>query len=260
MNYVPQWYADRIVAQGDQDVQEALEFIKNRNAYAAVQALSGTSSVHGMYMMGVAQYMLHNDALATSWFERAARCSLGIAEYAYGMALKLGHGIPVNQAGSIGYLQSASIKGVVEATYELSCSLRNGLGIEKNTKNAMDHLMNAANRDLPAAQRDLAICYLYGNGIIRDPPMAVTYFNRAADQDDVDAINFLGYCYYNGIGVRKDRDRARGFFTRAAARGHPSAILNVSKSVSGGIKSFEEDAAHHGVVVIDQNKGCCSIQ
>ncbi|KAJ3375532.1 hypothetical protein GGF31_004651 [Allomyces arbusculus] len=160
-------------------------------------------------------------AESTAQFQRAAELGSPLGAFLYGMALRSGWGVPVDEDTSFLHLSRAAdlamrhavnsaspmalaARELTMAIYELGQSFRHGWGTPKSQRTALFYFQIAANLGDPDAQIDLATYHLAGDGVRRDKVLAARYFRMAANQGvDLPSNAWIWKDKYDGCGITK---------------------------------------------------------
>ncbi|KNE66400.1 hypothetical protein AMAG_19575 [Allomyces macrogynus ATCC 38327] len=160
-------------------------------------------------------------AESTAQFQRAAELGSPLGAFLYGMALRSGWGVPVDEDTSFIHLSRAAdlamrhavnsatpmalaARELTMAIYELGQSFRHGWGTPKSQRTALFYFQIAANLGDPDAQIDLATYHLAGDGVRPDKVLAARYFRMAANQGvDLPSNAWIWKDKYDGCGITK---------------------------------------------------------
>ncbi|KNE65302.1 hypothetical protein AMAG_10945 [Allomyces macrogynus ATCC 38327] len=184
---------------------------------------------------------------STAQFQRAAELGSPLGAFLYGMALRSGWGVPVDEPTSFTHLSRAAdlamrhavnsaspmalaARELTMAIYELGQSFRHGWGTPKSQRTALFYFQIAANLGDPDAQIDLATYHLAGDGVRRDKVLAARYFRMAANQGvELPSNAWIWKDKYDGCGISKGGEwRAPG--TGVSTIDRPVAVASTSAS------------------------------
>lgn len=103
-------------------------------------------------------------------------------------------------------LMQAALDGDLEATYQLGCRFLAGShGVSVNAAQAIKWLQKAADEGHSDAQTNLGSCYMHGRGVPLSVDKAVKMYRKASAKKNVNGMYNLGVCYRNGLGVKARR-------------------------------------------------------
>lgn len=160
-----------------------------------------------------------NRAAAAEMFERAARTGHAAANYNLGLLFLKGDGKPENPIRAAQHIAYAAEKGIAAAQYDLATLYQSGVGVPHDAVETSRWLRAAADQGMPAAQYEYAVLLLRGLGLRADEPKAVDYLTGAAEKNVAGAQNRLAYVYHEGIGVDKSDVEAAKWRIIAKANG-----------------------------------------
>ncbi|KAK3255977.1 hypothetical protein CYMTET_34866 [Cymbomonas tetramitiformis] len=125
-------------------------------------------------------------------------------------------------------LMQAALDGDLEATYQLGCRFLTGShGVSVNAAQAIKWLQKAADEGHSDAQTNLGSCYMHGRGVPPSADKAVKMYRKASAKKNINGMYNLGVCYRNGLGVKEDCDVAIQWFYKSAVAGHSAAQNNL---------------------------------
>jgi TPR repeat protein len=151
------------------------------------------------------------------------------AQYALGMKLWLGRGLPRDVNAAIVWLTRSTAQDYALAESALGVVYEDGDGVHQDASKAAFYYARAAQGGEALGQYRLGLLYLNGKGgLAQDDAAAARWFRAAAEQGMADAENNLGYLYAMGRGVSKDIGVAIGWYEKAAQAGNADAKLNLS--------------------------------
>jgi TPR repeat protein len=135
-----------------------------------------------------------------------------------------GHGVPLDLAEGVRWIQAAAEQGLDIAQLVLGSRYYSGEGVPQNYGEAARWWRLSGEQGLAGAQVLLGFAYRSGAGVEQNDSEAVRWFQRAAEQGDAVAQYMLGIAHADGAeGVPRDYVLAFMWFTLAAAQGHPEA-------------------------------------
>jgi uncharacterized protein len=180
-----------------------------------------------------------NNALAMSWYERAAASGYAIAMLDLGFAYFNGTSLGIVEPDIIKsamWLQRCADVGntICESTLgQLHVS-----GDEKirNIEAGLALLQRASAKEDPTANSALGVMYLHGRNYPQDFDRAYALFKKAIDRNPQaeDALFNLGLMYDEGYGRPKDIKKAVTYYSYASLNGKPEANNNLGMLYRNG--------------------------
>ncbi len=150
--------------------------------------------------------------------------------------------------------KTAADAGNPQALTNLGTMLRLGQGVPKDEAAAIAFYRKAAAKGWASAQAQLGFAYEMGEGVPQDWKQAYQWCNQSARQFDKLGLFCLGRMYQFGVGVAQDRDRAIRIYDRAEDAGDGMSKFFASwlrvKQNCVGMRS-EEERKHHADVCQD---------
>lgn len=132
-------------------------------------------------------------------------------------------------------LKAAANAGDSHAQYALGIAYKLGRGVATDTGQSLLWMRRAATGGLPAAARTLGIAYEEGNGIDKDTAEAAKWYTRAALGGDLQGMHNLAYFFTQGVGgMSRDGTQAEHWFRMAAERGLVASQINLAILCSQG--------------------------
>ena len=150
------------------------------------------------------------------------------AQYALGMKLWLGRGLPRDVNAAIVWLTRSAAQDYALAESALGVVYEDGDGVHQDAGKAAFYYARAAQGGEALGQYRLGLAYLDGKGLPQDDAAAARWFRAAAEQGMAEAENNLGYLYAMGRGVPRDIDVAISWYEKAAQAGNADAKLNLA--------------------------------
>ncbi|MEZ4694661.1 MAG: tetratricopeptide repeat protein, partial [Aliarcobacter sp.] len=165
-----------------------------------------------------------NQALAFSWYLKAARQGVVVAQNNLATMYYLGQGTKKDKNKAFyWYKKSAEAN---DAAGQLNLGLMYLTGdevVKKNVDLALSWLEKSALNGNKVAQLKFADIYREGNLVNIDYLKALKYYAMAAKQKSTKAMFYIGFFYFEGLGVRKDTAKAKIWMKRAETLGHERA-------------------------------------
>lgn len=137
-----------------------------------------------------------------------------LAQVLYGLSLRHGWGIPIDEGTAFQYLRLA---GQNSAMLHHVVDHQQPSGTAGKTKRP-----GVARDELTLATYELGNCFRNGWGCERDPVAAFNYYKTAAQMGDLDAMTETAWCYMNGFGTpnkKKDKFQAVQYYRMAHKKG-----------------------------------------
>jgi TPR repeat protein len=187
-----------------------------KSGFAAAQHNVAVMYDHGQ---GVAA----NDALAVSWYERAANGGHAPSQHSLGLLYSRGQDVGKSMPKALAWFRKAATQGHSESQFVLGVLFDFGKGVKKNDIEAVKWYRLAAEQGDPRAQYNLALMYDFGQGGLDNPRQAVRWYRRAAQLGNPKAQYMLGVAYLQGDGVSRDNIASYAWMTLAAGAGHVRA-------------------------------------
>eukprot|EP00854_Cymbomonas_tetramitiformis_P016248 gene16248-19283_t len=147
-------------------------------------------------------------------------------------------------------LMQAALDGDLEATYQLGCRFLTGShGVSVNAAQAIKWLQKAADEGHSDAQTNLGSCYMHGRGVPPSADKAVKMYRKASAKKNINGMYNLGedcdvaiqwfYKYVSnlplvlyekgsGLTIVQDLETAVMWYGRAAKQGHPYGMFNLA--------------------------------
>lgn len=187
------------------------------------EAHAAASKAETYYKLAQSFQAAHNLPDAAKWYKQAGDLGHVASQYAYGMCLLLGEGIPRDEVEAVRHLRHAAKQHHRAAQNVLGECYLHGVGVKPHARRAFRMFYYASKGEVPQALYNLGYCYLTGAGIDQDTELAMRYLQVAAAANSVAAEYQLGECYADGLGVEQDDIIAIQWYTRAATHGHSGA-------------------------------------
>jgi TPR repeat protein len=186
----------------------------------------------GMYHSGD-RFVQKDDAIARTWFRRAAEQGLPQAEAALGEMYYNGWGGRKDGVAAREWFLKAAEQGDVNAQVNLGtiCLYDN----PKDYTEARKWFLKAAEKGDVNAQVNLAAIYYKALGVPADYSEARNWYLKAAEHGNAVAQGMLGVIYSQGQGVPRDEAEAHKWLLKAAAQGVTPAEFVVGCMYAGGI-------------------------
>lgn len=171
------------------DYQSALESWLPIAELGKPEAQLGIATIYDLYFEHTVPSMEweSKDALAYSWYLKAAEQGNTEAEWVVATMLDAGSGVEANARQAAFWYRRAAEKGDAEAQYGLGMLYFEGRGVEKDFVQSFQWMRLAAEGDNALAQFQVAGSYECGEGVERDVSLAREWYQRAAAQGDVAA-------------------------------------------------------------------------
>jgi S1-C subfamily serine protease len=135
-----------------------------------------------------------------------------------GQILAGGVGVIKNEAVAASWYRKAADKGDADGQNMLGRVYENGQGVPQDFAEALKWYRLAADRNNSAGQNNLGNLYALGRGVPVDLPEAARLFRLAADQGNAVAQANLGYAYLYGRGVSPSVEAGYFWLNLASAR------------------------------------------
>jgi TPR repeat protein/CHAT domain-containing protein len=174
------------------------------------------------------------------WLRDAAAGDLG-AQVNLGRLYALGHGVAKDEAVAISWFRRAADGGSAVAHHNLGVMYETGS--HRDLAAAAKHYRVAAEAGRTEAQTALGKLYQHGRGVARDLEEAAKWFEEAAEDDDPEAQFLLGVFYANGWGVERDNIEMLYWTRRSARQGYPKALFHVGLAYDQG-RGVDRNYAH----------------
>ena len=215
--------------------------------------------------------MPRNDAIANTWFKRAALGGSIDARVSLAYAVEWGLGVPQEPtdaynmlaplaprsgeaaflAGEIKYNREepdkkpdyeravhwyriAANAGVGMAWYRLGECYEYGVGVRRDGRLERAAYRRALLAGVAKAATELGYIYEHGTGVNADSAMALRYYRIAAAAGEDVALHNLGVVYRDGRGVARDYTRARRYFADASDLGNGDAQNDLGVAYTTG--------------------------
>ena len=182
---------------------------------------------------------------AVKWLKLSADQGNADAQNLYGLFLKDGEGVAMNQRLAIQYIEQAAKQGHAEAQYNLGCALQNGTGCVANTQQAIYWFTQAVQQGNADAEYNLGVFYMNGIGVAQDMSRAISLFRSASKKGKSDASYNLGVIYGQPMGVPLDLHESKKWFQIAAQQGDEDAAEKI-REVDQLISSNSSSTANGG--------------
>ncbi|MBI4382402.1 MAG: sel1 repeat family protein, partial [Nitrospinae bacterium] len=174
----------------DQGHSEAMSFLKN----AEKKRLETASLPRGDLAAGKAAFERSDFAAALRNFKPLAEQGNAEAQFRVGVLYHLYHkemGTPQDDALAVTWYRKAAEQGHVGAQNNLGDMYLGGRGVPQDNTQGVALIRKAAEQGYAAAQRHLGTLYEGGSIIPRDLEQAKTWYRKAAEQGDFLAAEFL---------------------------------------------------------------------
>ncbi len=195
------------------------------------------TSLGFMYQNG--QAVEKDDAIAFSWYERAATQEQPYALFNLGVLYANGNGVvEENHFKAFEYFERSAKVGVDLGQYETALRFERGLGCVQDFKQAAYWYEEAAKRGHAEAFNNLGVLYKEGLGVPQNYQRAFVCFSRASEKDLITAHYNLGQLYDTGLGVEQNNEKALELCRKAAYGGHEKAKNIIRKLQENGTIVF----------------------
>lgn len=184
-----------------------------------------------MYLNG--KGMPQDNAMATHWFEKAAKQGYIPALNNLGDSYYYGHGILQDYKIAVVLFKRAAKQGYAPAQTNLGDMYYLGRGVEQNYMKALELYEKAALQGYVEAYNGLGDVYYLGKGV-RDYAKAFHWHRKAAKLNYIPSQKRLGNMYNNGHGITKDSVQAFQWYERAALQEDPQAQYNLGCMYDAG--------------------------
>jgi len=142
---------------------------------------------------------------------------------------------PASSADPVQALQAAANAGDSHAQYALGVAYKLGRGVPVDTEQSLLWMRRAAQGGLAAAARTLGIAYEEGASVDKDAAEAAKWYTRAALGGDLQGMHNLAYFFTQGLGgMKSDGIQAEHWFRMAAERGLVASQINLAILCSQG--------------------------
>lgn len=237
---------------------------------------------------GIEQYQSGLDALAMQTWLPLAEQGHGESQHNMGVLLSKGDkGIPVNNALALSWYERAAANGYDQSMLDLGFAYFNGtsLGIVKpdliksvmwlqkcadvsnticestlgqlqvsgdekirNVEAGLAMLLRAAGKEDPQANSALGLMYLHGTNYVQDFDRAYTLFKKTIDRNPQaeDALFNLGVMYEEGYGRPRDIKKAVTYYSYASLNGKAEANNNLGMLYRNGHTEKEKQSDNVG--------------
>lgn len=138
------------------------------------------------------------------------------SQFALGVMLYDGKGIPSDYEQAARWYREAALHGHANAQFNLAYMYREGQGVQQDDHEALRWNTLAAEQGHARAQHNVAVMYEEGQSVPRDFVEAQRWYRLAAKQGLASAQNKLGLLYGKGLGVPQDSVQAHMWFIIAA--------------------------------------------
>lgn len=199
---------------------------------------------------------MHDDREAVQWYHLAAEQNYPEAQYHLAEIYSLGRGLSKKD-----FMQAEYWYGrAAELGHGLSAWALAAHYLDRHPKQALHWLQLAAEQGVKEAQRSLAHCYSVGKGVTKNQGMAMQWYTAAAKRGDPIALwqigrhfaeqqdfvkardcyrkageyglaaaqSALGLLYADGLGVEKNYRLAAACFNKAAEQEDAEALHNLA--------------------------------
>lgn len=200
-----------------------------------------------------------DDAIAASWYRKAADQEYAIAQYNLGVMYYYGRGVTQDRVAAFSWYRKAADQGYVSAQIKVGNMYRRGSGVEENHVEAMRWYRLAA--DNGSSDGKKLVGDMYRSTPTKDRSArdwkyveAMRWYRKAADQGNSDAEIAIGEMYLFGIGgVAKDYAMALSWAQKAADKGNLDAQTLIANVASSRRKAAAAEAERDGQVRISFN-------
>ena len=242
--------AQNMPVSARKDYNRALEFNPNNPV-----VLLELGRLHG-----AGQGTVKDEALALSFFERAAGLGYDRANFHLGRAYLYGQGVEKNIEAArtallsaaqqdhlfsmmllassyrkqhvtdpqpdlaLAWYDKAHAAGAPAALLSMGFMYANGEVGDQDPAKAASLYQQALNEGFTPAAVHLAYAYLIGSGVEESPDTALELYNQAAAEGITDSFVGLGHLYEYGLGVQKDLAQAQSWYEQGAAAGDEDAM------------------------------------
>ncbi|XOV83491.1 MAG: tetratricopeptide repeat protein [bacterium] len=209
---------------------------------------------------GAGQGTVKDEALALSFFERAADLGYDRANFHLGRAYLYGQGVAKNVEAArtalltaaqqdhlfammllassyriahvtdpqpdlaLAWYEKAHAAGAPAALLSMGFMYANGEVGEPDPSRAAALYQQALDAGFTPAAVHLAYAYLTGSGVEENPETALKLYNLAAAEGITDSFVGLGHLYEYGLGVKQDLAQAQSWYEQGAAAGDEDAM------------------------------------
>jgi hypothetical protein len=163
---------------------------------------------------------------AMEYIKKAAEAGYAPAAFTYGILLKQGYGIELDDIdGAMYWYRIAADGGDTDAMIELALCHQRYTG---DVEAALEMLNKAADAGSAKAMGMLSYHYEYGLGVTQDDNKAFELAKLSAEAGDDEGEKMLGICYLEGKGVEQNIDTAEEWFVKAVNNGNDVAMWNLA--------------------------------
>ncbi|SDR32711.1 tetratricopeptide repeat protein [Pseudovibrio sp. Tun.PSC04-5.I4] len=173
-------------------------------------------------------------ALATSWYELAAKDGDLQAALRLGLLYLAGNGSDAEKQKAADQLERAATANIPEALYNLALLHQEGKVRPNDPKIIKSLLERAAETDDADAMLELGIYLKEGPEEVRDILRAAFWMGRSARRGVVPAQIYYATLLFKGEGVVPNEREAADWFERAAAKGNPIAMNRLARIYANG--------------------------
>jgi localization factor PodJL len=145
------------------------------------------------------------------------------ASYEIAIRLAEGRNVPQDLAQAATWFDRAARSGLAVAQFRLGSMYEKGLGMKQDLQEARRLYLAAADRGNAQAMHNLAVLYAEEPGTKPDFALASQWFRQAARFGLVDSQYNLALLYARGIGVERDLTQSYRWFALAAKAGDKDA-------------------------------------
>jgi TPR repeat protein len=242
--------AQNMPVSARKDYNRALEFNPNNPV-----VLLELGRLHG-----AGQGTIKDEAVALSFFERAASLGYDRANFHLGRAYLYGHGVEKNIEAArtalltaaqqdhlfsmmllassyrmqhvtdpqpelaLAWYEKAHAAGAPAAVLSMGFMYANGEIGEQDPAKAASLYQQSLDEGFTPAAVHLAYAYLTGSGVAESPDTALKLYNQAAAEGIADSFVGLGHLYEYGLGVQKDLAQAQTWYEKGATAGDEDAM------------------------------------
>ena len=179
-----------------------------------------------------------NNALALSWYRKAAKQGDAMAMKMVGGCYRGGYGVAKDPDAAEAWFQKAFARfsedaktGDLEAAWQVALAHFAGRGTVADEAAGYGMVEEAANAGLDKAQNYLGNAYSSGGFYSKDAEAALSWWTKAADQGLKEAQASIGDYYYNASRF----EQAAQWFKQAAEQGEQVSQLNLGTMFYKGL-------------------------
>ncbi len=171
------------------------------------------------FAAGAAAYEAGDFDTALAEWQPLAEQGMPGAQLALGILYENGRGVLKDDALAASWYLKAAQSGHPVAQFNLGNLYQQGRGVERDVSQALFWWNEAAAQGLPNAQLNMGIAYHLGEGVEPNPELAFRLFISAANAGNASAQFSAGYAYEMGLGTPVNLSEARRLYGLAAAAG-----------------------------------------